>query len=120
MQAAVRIVTKVLPGNKIEVEVPDGSVGAEVEVIVVLPQTVPTGQRNVLKLIEQIRSCHPQRSNENIDRALAAEKDSWEKIEQILENYRPPASNLNQFAGVLRCDCEDPLEFQQRIRGEWD
>lgn len=67
-----------LPGNKIEVEVPDGSVGAEVEVIVVLPQTIPTGRRNVLKLIEEIRSRHPQRSTKDIDRALAAEKESWD------------------------------------------
>jgi hypothetical protein len=78
MQAAVRIMTKVLPGNRIEIEVPDGSVGAEVEVIVVLPETIPTGRRNVLKLIEEIRSRHPQRSTEDIDRELAAERDSWD------------------------------------------
>ncbi|MER3433039.1 MAG: hypothetical protein C4288_06305 [Leptolyngbya sp. ERB_1_1] len=77
MQAAVRIMTKVLPGNKIEIEIPDGAVGAEVEVIVVLPQTIPTGRRNVLKLIEDIRNRHPQRSSEEIDRELAAERDSW-------------------------------------------
>jgi hypothetical protein len=78
MQAAVRIMTKVLPGNRIEIEVPDGSVGAEVEVIVVLPETIPPGRRNVLKLIEEIRSRHPQRSTEDIDRELAAERDSWD------------------------------------------
>ncbi|MGG6268784.1 hypothetical protein ACQ4M3_31490 [Leptolyngbya sp. AN03gr2] len=120
MQETVRIVTKVLPGNRIEVEVPDGSVGAEVEVIVVLPQTISTGRRNVLKLIEEIRDRHPQRSTEDIDRELAAEKDSWEKIKQIPKNYQSSVPDLNQFAGVLRCDGEDPLEFQQRIRSEWD
>lgn len=76
MQAAVRIMTKVLPGNKIEVEVPDGSVGAEVEVIVV-PQSIPVGRRNVLNLIEEIRSRHVQRATEDIDRELAAERDLW-------------------------------------------
>jgi hypothetical protein len=78
MQAAVRVITKVLPGNKIEIEVPEGSVGEEVEVIVVLPQTIPTGRRNVLKLLEDIRNRHPHRSTEDIDRDLAAERNSWD------------------------------------------
>ncbi len=78
MQAAIRVITKVLPGNKIEIEVPEGSVGEDVEVIVVLPQTLLTGRRNVLKLLEDIRSRHPQRSTEDIDRDLAAERASWD------------------------------------------
>ncbi|MCY6492997.1 hypothetical protein [Leptolyngbya sp. GGD] len=43
MQAAVRIRAKVLPGNRIEIEVPDSSVGAEGEVMVVFPETIPIG-----------------------------------------------------------------------------
>lgn len=78
MQAAVRIMTKVLPGNKIEIEVPEGSVGEEVEVIVVLSQTVPTGRRDVLNLLENIRSRHPHRSTEEIDHTLALERSSWD------------------------------------------
>ncbi len=79
MQETVRIMTKVLPGNKIEIEVPEGSVGEDVEVIVVLPQTIPTGRRNVLKLLEDIRSRHPYRSTEDLDRDLAAERNSWDR-----------------------------------------
>jgi hypothetical protein len=41
MQSALRMTTKVLPGNKIELEIPPGSEGQEVEVFVVLPATVP-------------------------------------------------------------------------------
>ena len=78
MQETVRVVTKVLPGNKIEIEVPEGSVGEEVEVIVVLPQTSPPGRRNVLKLLKDIRSRHPHRSTEDLDRDLAAERNSWD------------------------------------------
>lgn len=37
MQSALHITTKVLPGNKIEVELPSGSEGQEVDVFVVLP-----------------------------------------------------------------------------------
>lgn len=41
MQSALRMTTKVLPGNKIELEIPPGSEGQEVEVFVVLSATVP-------------------------------------------------------------------------------
>jgi hypothetical protein len=38
MQSAIRITTKVLAGNKLEIQVPPGSVGEEVEVFVILPE----------------------------------------------------------------------------------
>lgn len=78
MQAAVRIMTKVLPGNRIEINIPDGSVGEEVEVIVVLPQIIPTGRRNVVKLLEEIRSRHPHCAAEEIDQVLAVERNAWD------------------------------------------
>jgi antitoxin component of MazEF toxin-antitoxin module len=74
----LRIITKVRPGNKIEIEIPEGAVGKDVEVIVVLPQTPPTRRRHVLKLLEEIRSRHPHRSTAEIDRDLAAERNSWD------------------------------------------
>jgi hypothetical protein len=40
MQSALHITTKVLPGNKIEVQLPPGSEGKEINVFVTLP--VPT------------------------------------------------------------------------------
>jgi hypothetical protein len=52
--------------------------------------------------------------------AVLIDYKDWEKIEQILENYQPQTSDLSRFAGVLRRDGEDPLEFQHRIRNEWD
>ncbi|MBW4442662.1 MAG: hypothetical protein KME10_15785 [Plectolyngbya sp. WJT66-NPBG17] len=53
--------------------------------------------------------------------AVLIDYEDWEKVEQILENYQTEKStDLNRFAGVLRRDGEDPLEFQQRIRSEWD
>lgn len=39
MQSALHITTRVLPGNKIEVQLPPGSEGEEVDVFVVLPVT---------------------------------------------------------------------------------
>jgi len=32
---------------------------------------------------------------------------------------RPPQSDLAEFSGVLRL-AEDPLAWQQRVRGEWE
>ncbi len=53
--------------------------------------------------------------------AVLIDYEDWEKIEQILEHYQAEKSiDLNRFAGVLRRDGEDPLEFQRRIRSEWD
>ncbi|MEG4493405.1 hypothetical protein [Microcoleus sp. D3_18_C4] len=38
MQSAIRITTKVIAGNKLEIQVPPGSVGEEVEVFVMRPE----------------------------------------------------------------------------------
>lgn len=38
MQSAIRITTKVIAGNKLEIQVPPGSVGEEVEVFVIIPE----------------------------------------------------------------------------------
>ncbi|NJN38378.1 MAG: hypothetical protein HC790_05960 [Acaryochloridaceae cyanobacterium CSU_3_4] len=47
MQSALHITTQVLPGNKIEVQLPPGSEGAEVNVFVVLPVSAsPLGKQN--------------------------------------------------------------------------
>jgi hypothetical protein len=59
MQSALRIETKVLPGNKIEIDLPadtaSTSVGQIVEVIVLLPEQKPALERqSVLHLIEEI------------------------------------------------------------------
>ena len=78
MHSAIRITTKVLSGNKVEIELPPGSVGEEVEVIVILPEKPQPGRRRVLELLEEIRSRHPSRTIEEIDRELQAERNSWD------------------------------------------
>jgi hypothetical protein len=67
MQSAIRITTKVLAGNKLEIQVPPGSVGEEVEVFVILPEK-PPWRRMVLELLTEIRSRHVSRTVEEIDR----------------------------------------------------
>lgn len=78
MQSALRITTKILPGNKIEIEVPQASVGDSVDVFVVLPEKLETKKRSVLEIIEESRSRHPSRTTEEIDRQLQEERSSWD------------------------------------------
>ena len=70
MQSAIRITTKVLAGNKLEIQVPPGSVGEEVEVFVIIPEKPQGLRRKVLELLTKIRSRHVSRTVEEIDREL--------------------------------------------------
>jgi hypothetical protein len=78
MQPALRITTKVLPGNKIEIEIPEAEIGDSVDVFVILPEKVETKKRSVLEIIEESRRRHPSRTAEDIDRQLQEERLSWD------------------------------------------
>ena len=78
MQSAIRITTKVLAGNKLEIQVPSGFVGEEVEVFVIIPEKLQGGRRKVLELLTEIRSRHVSRTVEEIDRELQEERNSWD------------------------------------------
>ena len=55
MQPALHLTTKVLPGNKIEIEIPEGKIGDTVDVFVVLPAKLKEKKRSVMELIEESR-----------------------------------------------------------------
>ena len=78
MQPALHLTTKVLPGNKIEIEIPEGEIGDTVDVFVVLPRKHKLEQRSLLEIIEESRSRNILRSAEDIDRQLREERDSWD------------------------------------------
>ncbi|MHC0061946.1 hypothetical protein ACWATR_03340 [Nostoc sp. UIC 10890] len=78
MQSALRITTKVLPGNKIEIEIPEAEIGDSVDVFVILPEKAEPKHRSVLDIIEESRSRHPSRTAEDIDRQLQEERLSWD------------------------------------------
>ena len=78
MQPALHVTTKVLPGNKIEIEIPEGEIGDTVDVFVVLPEKPKPQQRSVLELIQESRSRHAHRTAEDIDRQLREERESWD------------------------------------------
>jgi hypothetical protein len=53
--------------------------------------------------------------------AVLIDYQDWQKIEQILEAYQLQQKeefNLNKYAGVIKLT-QDPLEYQQQIRDEW-
>lgn len=84
MQSALRIQTKILPGNKIEINLPSGtvpdSVGQTIEVILLLPKQKPVIEKqSILELLEEIHRQRPVgRSVEEINQALQAERDAWD------------------------------------------
>lgn len=78
MQSALRVTTKVLPGNKIEIQIPEAQIGDNVDVFVILPEKTETKKRSVLEIIEESRKRHPSRTAEEIDRQLQEERSSWD------------------------------------------
>ena len=78
MQSALRVTTKVLPGNKIEIQVPEAQIGDNVDVFVILPEKAETKKRSVLEIIEESRKRHPSRTAEEIDKQLQEERSSWD------------------------------------------
>lgn len=78
-QSALRITTKVLPGNKLEIQLPpDAIVGGEVDVFVVLPEPVEDEESDILTFIEAARERHAKRTAEDIDQQIRVERDSWD------------------------------------------
>jgi hypothetical protein len=78
VQPALHLTTKVLPGNKIEIEIPEGEIGDTVDVFVVLPEKAKSKKRSVLEIIEESRSRNNLRSAEDIDRQIREERESWD------------------------------------------
>ncbi len=78
IQSAFRITTKVLPGNKVEVELPPGSEGQEVTVFVVLPEQAKPKPLHILEFLTEARKKHAGKTAEEIDRQIRAERESWD------------------------------------------
>jgi hypothetical protein len=79
MQSALRITTKVLPGNKIEIQLPEAEIGDNVDVFVIFPEKSGAKRGNIIDLIEQIRSQNSSfRTTEDIDKQLREQRESWD------------------------------------------
>jgi hypothetical protein len=78
MQAAYHTTTTILPGNKIEVELPEGTIGEAIEVIILLPSKPIQTKRSVLDILADAKKIPPYRTPEEIDRDLQEERNSWD------------------------------------------
>ena len=80
MQSALHITTTIQPGNKIELQIPDGGIGDTVEVFIILADksTTPTKQQSILATIDTIHSQQPHRTAEEIEQQIQEARDGWE------------------------------------------
>jgi hypothetical protein len=78
MQAALRVMTKVLPGNKVELDIPEGAIGEEIEIIIMLPEPRKPRKRRGLEILEAAHQLGEFRSVEEVERDLRSERDAWD------------------------------------------
>lgn len=78
MQSALHITTTVLPGNKIEIQIPPGSIGEAVEVFVVLSGSPPQ-KYAAIDILNQLPGQQQFKTAEAVDRYIQEERDSWER-----------------------------------------
>lgn len=79
MQSAIRVTTRVLPGGKLEVQLPPESAGDEVEVFIVLPEKPVVETFSAIDIIKQPRDHQIFKTPEEVDQYLRTERDSWER-----------------------------------------
>jgi hypothetical protein len=80
MQSALHTTTKVLPGNKIEINAPELPEGTSVEVFLVLPVPPELQHRSVLEFLDSLPA-GPRSSKTwtEIEQRIQEERDSWER-----------------------------------------
>jgi hypothetical protein len=100
MQSALHITTTIQPGNKIELQIPDGFIGDTVEVFVILADKATTpppltlvvdlpslrdatrtaivDRQSILAMIDTIHSQQPSRTAAEIEQQIEEARDGWE------------------------------------------
>jgi hypothetical protein len=69
-----------------------------------------------------MRSIHHKIVTDEQMHPIAVQIDyaDWLKIQKILQQAKPQAKvNLEKYAGTIKLN-EDPLEYQKKIRDEWE
>jgi hypothetical protein len=80
MQSALRVAATILPGHRLELSAPEFPEGAQVEVIVVLPDHVVNARPSMLEYLNSL----PQvpllfQTPGDANRHLEEERDAWER-----------------------------------------
>jgi hypothetical protein len=78
MQSALHVKTKVLPGKKIEISLPELKEGDAVDVFLVVPSASAIPPRSALDIIEALNGHRLFATPQTVDRYLQGERDSWE------------------------------------------
>ena len=81
MQTALRMETTVLPGNRVEVSVPELPEGTKVDVLVTCPSAnAPTRRMSMLEFVKSLPP-GPRAFDtwEEYEKFLQEERDSWER-----------------------------------------
>lgn len=77
--SAVTVKTEVLPGHRVEVSVPNLSVGDVVEVTVLPARPTDAPRRSALDVIDAFRERYPDCEPIDADAYLREERDSWDR-----------------------------------------
>jgi len=77
-QSILRIETQVLPGNKLEINLPVETTGKIVEVLVLLPESKKNPRRSVMDILREIRGKGIFSSPEEANQHLQKERSEWE------------------------------------------
>jgi hypothetical protein len=83
MQSALHITTTIQTGNKIELQVPEASIGDTVEVFVILAdkatnRSLRANQHSILATLDTIHSQQPTRTAEEIEQQIQEARDGWD------------------------------------------
>lgn len=78
MQAALRIQTTILSGNKIEVVAPQLEPGQRVEVIILFPEPSAPLLRSALDILGEAHGHRAFKTAEDVTRYLYAERSAWD------------------------------------------
>ncbi len=79
MQPALHITTQVLPGNKIEIQVPEAAIGDTVDVFVILSEKPESKRRSVIDILNELPGRRLFKTPEEVDQYLQEERESWER-----------------------------------------
>jgi len=77
MPYELHLKARVLPGNKIEIQHPELSVGETVEVSVFLPKESKSTRRSVIEILNELPGQRQFKTPEEVDKYLQGERDSW-------------------------------------------
>jgi len=78
MAAARRITTKVLPGGRVEVDLPELRIGQSVDILVI-PHASDDQRKSFVRFLQSLSNHRSTAEWEKFDRDLQAERDGWDR-----------------------------------------